>query len=205
MPLEQSVKNVGIDFVCVALFLKLWSIDEEAKQKQMARIGREERLSGMKIELSNGKIVLMCELRGFARVVVFAGNEEYCRKSLDIAERFKEELLSKGVLVVPVPMDDKAASNFPRPDDSKPNERKFRASAVNAGQKNGWRDWVNEQKTVANIDKDVGVFVGLRLDGRVRSSGKGIPPFDRFAAELPPVDSWSGMLDGFDGKVGIDN
>ena len=32
-----------------------------------------------------------------------------------------------------------------------------------------------------------GLFVGLRLDGRVRSSGQGMPPWARFAAELAPL------------------
>jgi len=42
------------------------------------------------------------------------------------------------------------------------------------------------------------------MDGRVRSSGTGIPPWDRFAKELPPTDSWGGVMDGFDGRVGVD-
>jgi hypothetical protein len=63
-----------------------------------------------------------------------------------------------------------------------------------------------EQKKMAKLGDDVGVYVGLRMDGRVRASGKGVAPFDRFAAELPPTDGgWGGMMDGFDGKVGVDN
>jgi hypothetical protein len=49
-----------------------------------------------------------------------------------------------------------------------------------------------------------GLFLGLRLDGRVRASGQGPPPWARFAAELAPLegdDKWGGFLDGFDGKV----
>jgi len=55
------------------------------------------------------------------------------------------------------------------------------------------------------VRDDAGVYVGLRMDGRVRSSGKGRVPFERFSVELPPVDSWGGALDGFDGRVGVDN
>lgn len=49
-----------------------------------------------------------------------------------------------------------------------------------------------------------GLYVGLRLDGRVRASGMGCPPWGRFAAELAPLEgesSWKGLFDGFDGKV----
>lgn len=205
-PFDQSVSNVGIDGACAALFVFLWKKDEEAKQKQMSRIGREERLGGLKVELTTGKIVRMQSLRGFSRVVLFAGDFEYLEKSLEVAEEYKDELIKKGVFLVPVAMDDEAATKLNKPDNAKKDERRFRGSAVNVSQKDGWRDWILEQKKMAKLGDDVGVYVGLRMDGRVRASGKGMAPFDRFAAELPPVDGgWGGMMDGFDGKVGVDN
>ena len=205
-PFDQSVSNVGIDGACAALFVFLWKKDEEAKQKQMSRIGREERLGGLKVELTTGKIVRMQSLRGFSRVVLFAGDLEYLEKSLEVAEEYKDELIKKGVFLVPVAMDDKAATKLNKPDNAKKDERRFRGSAVNVSQKDGWRDWILEQKKMAKLGDDVGVYVGLRMDGRVRASGKGVAPFDRFAAELPPTDGgWGGMMDGFDGKVGVDN
>ena len=205
-PFDQSVSNVGIDGACAALFVFLWKKDEEAKQKQMSRIGREERLGGLKVELTTGKIVRMQSLRGFSRVVLFAGDLEYLEKSLEVAEEYKDELIKKGVFLVPVVMDDEAATKLNKPDNAKKDERRFRGSAVNVSQKDGWRDWILEQKKMAKLGDDVGVYVGLRMDGRVRASGKGVAPFDRFAAELPPTDGgWGGMMDGFDGKVGVDN
>ena len=205
-PFDQSLSNVGIDFACAALFAFLWKKDEEAKQKQMSRIGREERLGGLKVELTTGKIVRMQSLRGFSRVVLFAGNLEYLETSLEVAEQYKDELIKKGVFLVPVAMDDEAATKLNKPDNAKKDERRFRGSAVNVSQKDGWRDWILEQKKMAKLGDDVGVYVGLRMDGRVRASGKGVAPFDRFAKELPPVDGgWGGMMDGFDGKVGVDN
>ena len=205
-PFDQSVSNVGIDGACAALFVFLWKKDEEAKQKQMSRIGREERLGGLKVELTTGKIVRMQSLRGFSRVVLFAGDLEYLEKSLEVAEEYKDELIKKGVFLVPVAMDDEAATKLNKPDNAKKDERRFRGSAVNVSQKDGWRDWILEQKKMAKLGDDVGVYVGLRMDGRVRASGKGMAPFDRFAAELPPVNGgWGGMMDGFDGKVGVDN
>lgn len=205
-PFDQSVSNVGIDGACAALFVFLWKKDEEAKQKQMSRIGREERLGGLKVELTTGKIVRMQSLRGFSRVVLFAGDLEYLEKSLEVAEEYKDELIKKGVFLVPVAMDDEAATKLNKPDNAKKDERRFRGSAVNVSQKDGWRDWILEQKKMAKLGDDVGVYVGLRMDGRVRASGKGVAPFDRFAKELPPIEGgWGGMMDGFDGKVGVDN
>tara|TARA_B100001758_G_C18226787_1_gene513185 strand:+ start:133 stop:552 length:420 start_codon:yes stop_codon:yes gene_type:complete len=136
------------------------------------------------------------DLRGFARCVVVAGDDAYVRTALEDAERVREGLIERGVLIIPVSTSGSSAVEPPRAEDLK-----FRATAVRAGD---WSDWVKEQKEMANLDDDVGVYVGLRMDGRVRSSGKGRVPFERFSVELPPTDSWGGALDGFDGRVGVD-
>lgn len=40
------------------------------------------------------------------------------------------------------------------------------------------------------------------MDGRVRGSGVGYPPWNAFVAQLPPVKGiWSGLFDGMDGRV----
>ena len=45
-------------------------------------------------------------------------------------------------------------------------------------------------------------YLSLRMDGRVRGSGVGYPPWNAFVAQLPPVKGiWSGLLDGMDGRV----
>jgi hypothetical protein len=45
-------------------------------------------------------------------------------------------------------------------------------------------------------------YLSLRLDGRVRGSGVGYPPWQAFVAQLPPVKGmWTGLFDGFDGRV----
>lgn len=45
-------------------------------------------------------------------------------------------------------------------------------------------------------------YMSLRMDGRVRGSGVGYPPWNAFVAQLPPVKGiWSGLLDGMDGRV----
>lgn len=45
-------------------------------------------------------------------------------------------------------------------------------------------------------------YLSLRMDGRVRGSGVGYPPWNAFVVQLPPVKGmWSGLLDGMDGRV----
>lgn len=45
-------------------------------------------------------------------------------------------------------------------------------------------------------------YVSLRLDGRVRGSGVGIPSWQAMSRQLPPTKGiWGGALDGMDGRV----
>jgi len=49
---------------------------------------------------------------------------------------------------------------------------------------------------------DTGLYLSLRKDGRVRSSGMGSPPWGALVAQLPQEDGlFKGFLDGMDGKV----
>ena len=195
-PLEGSLENLAIDGAALATFAWLYAREEAARERQMARIGREERLGRLRVELAGGKTVRLEDLRSFSRVVVVSGDEAYVRTALEDAEDVREALIERGVLVVPVIRGD-GAIEAPSAED-----RKFRCTPLRA---NDWLEWVAEQKKMSKVSDDKGVYVGLRMDGRVRSSGTGRVPFNRFAVELPPVDSWGGALDGFDGRVGVDN
>jgi hypothetical protein len=195
-PLEGSLENLAIDGAALATFAWLYAREEAARERQMARIGREERLGRLRVELAGGKTVRLEDLRSFSRVVVVSGDEAYARTALEDAEDVREALIERGVLVVPVIRGD-GAIEAPSAED-----RKFRCTPLRA---NDWLEWVAEQKKMSKVSDDKGVYVGLRMDGRVRSSGTGRVPFNRFAVELPPVDSWGGALDGFDGRVGVDN
>ena len=39
----------------------------------------------------------------------------------------------------------------------------------------------------ANKKQEKGLYISLRMDGRVRGSGVGSPPWERLAVSLPPV------------------
>ena len=69
---------------------------------------------------------------------------------------------------------------------------------------NEWRAWLGEQMKDAGVDQGVDVYIGLRMDGRVRASGKGVlPPWKKFIAELTPKEGiWaSDFMKGFDGRM----
>ncbi|EPS72224.1 hypothetical protein M569_02532 [Genlisea aurea] len=70
---------------------------------------------------------------------------------------------------------------------------------VNAAE---WTKWLDEQKELANVPPESPVYLSLRMDGRVRGSGVGYPPWNALVIQLPPVGGiWSGLLDGMDGRV----
>jgi hypothetical protein len=51
-----------------------------------------------------------------------------------------------------------------------------------------WQAWVAAQKKAADITSDA-LYVQVQLDGSVRSSGVGQPPWAKFVEELPELDS----------------
>jgi hypothetical protein len=227
-PLEQSLQNMAINLACALFFGFLYKRDVEGRDRQMSRISREERLSNLKVTLAGGKVVSLYDLRGFARVVVVAGNKQYCDAAVQNAEQFREQLIERGVLLVPVVVDGGSSGGFQSDGlELSTGDRRFRARPVSFDK---WQRWLDEQKAEAKIGDDTGVYVGLRMDGRVRSSGRGeyfpfphsasliahtrltflflqsgAAPFARFAVELPKTDgAFGGFGDGFDGSVGVD-
>lgn len=47
-----------------------------------------------------------------------------------------------------------------------------------------------------------GLYLSLRIDGRIRGSGVGPAPWSILAAQLPPTEgTFGGFLDGLDGRV----
>jgi len=176
------------------------------RQVQYTRIRREESLAGLRVELTNGKLVPLGRLRSFGRPVLVIGTPEHVRASVQAAEEFRPLLEASGVVLVPLPLygDGPSALNLP-PAAADGSDRRWRVTPARLDE---WRAWTLTQlETAGKNEADGaarGLFVGLRLDGRVRSSGLGVPPCGRYAAELAPVEgagAWAGGMDGFDGSV----
>lgn len=53
------------------------------------------------------------------------------------------------------------------------------------------QQWIEEQKEFAGLERfKRNVWVQIQLDGTVRSSDLGSPPWARMVADLPPLDSF---------------
>ncbi|KDP26437.1 hypothetical protein JCGZ_17595 [Jatropha curcas] len=200
----ETLKSLGIDIGAVSIFAFLYYRENNAKQAQIARLSREESLSNLKLRVNEKRIISVSSLRGIARLVICAGPQSYILESFRLSEPFTQSLLDRGVLVVPFPTDGNLPSfEF---DESEEMEevttRRKRLWQLNPIYVSEWSEWLNEQKNLAGVSLESPVYLSLRLDGRVRGSGVGYPPWNAFVAQLPPVKGmWSGLLDGFDGRV----
>lgn len=211
--LEETVQGLGIDVAAVLGFVLLYRNDKKAEQKSIARITREETLSALRIELSNKKVVTVGQMRGICRLVIMVGTKEHIEEGFRQAEPLKNELLERGVMIVPFC---KGVSNVSSKTGQQQNfgtvkedmqkvlslgegDKKFIATPIYT---NEWAKWLKDQMALANVSDDKPVYLSLRLDGRVRGSGVGFPPFKALSLQLPPqTGMWAGPLDGMDGRV----
>jgi hypothetical protein len=98
--LQDGAINVGALATCGLLFRR----DYQARARQVSRLMREDQLGGCQVELASGRVVRLAQTRGFARPVVVAGSPQQVREALAAAEPLREQLLQRGVLVVPLPV-----------------------------------------------------------------------------------------------------
>lgn len=202
--LPEMLKGLGIDLGAVLLFAFLYTRENNAKNAQISRLSREERLSKLKVRVDEKKIIPVSSLRGIARLVILAGPASFIEESFQLSKAFTEGLVERGILVVPYPTDGKKIDLEVEKSDKEvtatdKNKRLWQLSPVYTSE---WANWIDEQKKMANVSVDSPVYLSLRMDGRVRGSGVGYPPWNAFVAQLPPVKGiWTGLLDGMDGRV----
>lgn len=204
-----SEHSTGI-IVLVALFL--W--DNKKEEEQLAQISRDETLSRLPLRLSTNRVVELVQLRDTVRPVILAGEKEAVSLAIQTAERFRTDLLRRGVLLVPViwgqgmaPQVEKKGFGVPRKAaDALPSigedfekraqsittrsklkaEIRFKAEVVSPAE---WERWIRDQQKSEGVTPGEDVYIILRLDGRVRRSGKGMPDWQQILQELPPLEA----------------
>ncbi|XP_047327034.1 protein LOW PSII ACCUMULATION 1, chloroplastic [Impatiens glandulifera] len=201
----NSVSGLGIDIAAVSLFSFLYSIDNNAKNTQLARLSREENLSNLQLRVDEKRVIPVSSLRGIVRLVIVAGPSSFMSESFKLSQPYTEKLVERGIVVVPFATDG-SNPEFDFNDGSEEggvidNKRKrlWQLSPVYPAE---WSKWLDEQKKIAKVSPESPVYLSLRLDGRVRGSGVGYPPWNAFVVQIPPMKGmWSGLLDGMDGRV----
>ncbi|KAJ1416838.1 Protein LOW PSII ACCUMULATION 1-like [Sesbania bispinosa] len=173
----EIAKGLGIDIGAVSLFAFLYFRENKAKNAQVARLTREEILSNLKLRVDEKKIIPVSSLRGIARLVICAGPASFITESFKSSEPFTERA--------------EATCNQ--------RKRLWQLAPVYISE---WSGWLDEQKKLAGVSSESPVYLSLRMDGRVRGSGVGYPPWNAIVAQLPPIKGiWTGLLDGMDGRV----
>ncbi|KAH9786343.1 protein LOW PSII ACCUMULATION 1 [Citrus sinensis] len=181
----------------IIVFITLFLWDNKKEEEQLAQISQDETLSRLPLRLSTNRIVELVQLRGTVRPVILAGRKETVSLAIQKAERFRTDLLRRGVLLVPVIWGEgrapqvekkgfglapKAAAALPSIGEdfekraqsitakSKlKSEIRFKAEVVSPSE---WERWIRDQQKSEGVTPGEDVYIILRLDGRVRRSGK---------------------------------
>lgn len=209
----EILMGLGIDLAAVSLFAFLYTRDLKAQNIQLAKLSREETLANLKLEVDGKRVVSISQLRGFARLVIVAGPASFIEEAFKYSKPFTNDLLDRGVRVVYYATDGLVPRLQTSAADTSLNEVKDdeQLSLINKQKSlwqltpiytSEWSKWLNEQKSMAKVPEEKPVYISLRMDGRVRGSGVGYPPWNAFVAQLPPLKGiWGGVLDGMDGRI----
>ncbi|KAK1558928.1 hypothetical protein Q3G72_008386 [Acer saccharum] len=218
--LLETAQNVAINFGGIVVLVALFLWDNKREEEQLAQISRDETLSRLPLILSTNRIVELVQLRDTVRPVILAGTKETVSLAMQKAERFRTELIKRGVLLVPViwgegrePQIEKKGFGLPRkaaaalPSIGEDFEKRaqsitaksklkaeirYKAEVVSPAE---WERWIRDQQKSEGVTPGEDVYIILRLDGRVRRSGKGMPDWQQIMQELPPMEALLSKLE----------
>ncbi|PON96581.1 N-terminal acetyltransferase A, auxiliary subunit [Trema orientale] len=218
--LWETAGNVAINVGGIIAFVALFLWDNKKEEEQLAQISRDETLSRLPLRLSTNRVVELVQLRDTVRPVILAGTKETVSVAMQQAERFRTELLRRGVLLVPVIWGEgkepqlekkgfgasqKAAASLPSIGEDFEKraqsitaksklkaEIRFKAEIVSPAE---WERWIKDQQKSEGVTPGESVYIILRLDGQVRRSGKGMPDWQQIVQELPPMEALLSKLE----------
>ncbi|CAI7741686.1 unnamed protein product [Closterium sp. NIES-53] len=207
--------NLAIDLGGGAAMVGLYLWEQRREEEQMGRVSRDETLSRLPLRLQSGKVVELVQLRGTTRLVILSGRKEAVQQAMKRAEGYRKQLQERGVLLVPVLQSKgggvlaeskkkgfaavkKPAATLESLEEFEEKareaaakrvaeaDRRLKAEVVSPGE---WDQWVRSQQKAEKVVEGSDAFIVLRLDGRVRKSGTGMPDWADLINELPPLDS----------------
>jgi hypothetical protein len=197
---SEDCTGLAIDLVALSVLVYLYRKETGEREKQIKRLQREVSLGQLKVEinLKKPRLVTLQQLQGFARAVVVAGDEEFLLEAVKEAAEVKDMIKDRSICIIPLVLTGRQS------DVSQLSELlsdpEVLLSPILVDQ---WKAWMTDQMEEAGVEYGKNVYIGLRMDGRVRASGKGLPPWKKFVAELTPKEGiWSSdFMKGFDGRV----
>ncbi|CAI0460220.1 unnamed protein product [Linum tenue] len=148
--LVRALQGGGI-IVFVALFI--W--DNKKEEQQLAQITRDETLSRLPLRLSTNRVVELVQLRETVR-----------------------PLVRRGVLLVPVILGEGREPAVEKKGFGATRNAAAALPSIGVVSPSEWERWIRDQQISEGVTPGEDVYIIMRLDGRVRRSGKvSILPF----------------------------
>lgn len=207
--LQESAQTFGINVACLAVLGFLFKRELDSRQKNISQAAKEEELAQLQVCVSRDgdRAVPISAFRGMYRPIIIAGSKGQVKKSVAKAATYAPMFAKRGIVVIPVvlnetDLDEKiqllkedasfgvkgfspsSSSSAAPATPSKPSEKwKLLPHDVDE-----WREWIGN----LGIDAEgatTEVYAQIQLDGVVRSSGRGPPPFEKLISDIPELDS----------------
>ncbi|PSC70246.1 LOW PSII ACCUMULATION chloroplastic [Micractinium conductrix] len=217
--LQETLQNFGINSAALAVLGFFVYRDVASSRRDQAVIAQEEALGQLQLSLGGGsRVIPLAAFRGTTRPVIIAGSRSQLSRALAGSEPFQAALRERGVSVVPLELSAEDAGEKLRqlkaefagssggsssskgfgggaaaPAAAQPaptaglttKDRKWQLKAHDEAE---WQQWVQALKAAKGITADA-VYVQVQLDGTVRASGAGMPPWRQLVDDLPELDS----------------
>uniref|UniRef100_A0A0E0MW61 Uncharacterized protein n=1 Tax=Oryza rufipogon TaxID=4529 RepID=A0A0E0MW61_ORYRU len=217
--LLETVGNAAINIGGIVVLVALYFWENKKEEQQITQISRNETLSRLPVRLSTNRIIELVQLRDITRPVILAGSKASITRAMQRAERYRTELLKRGVLLIPVIFgasqkaqskprgfgSSRSAASAPSVGDDFEKrtesiaaksrlkaEERFKADIVSPEQ---WESWIRDQQESEGVTPGEDVYIILRLDGRVRRSGRGMPNWNDILQELPRLEELLSKLE----------
>lgn len=164
--LTEAFQDILINVTALGVCGYLLRGDLEAREKQMARLLREDQLGMCQVELANKKVLRLGQLRGAARPVIVVGSQEQVNDAIKLAEKYREPLMERGVLVIGIPVygDGEGATGSAEDiPELVADDLRWRAKPLRV---NEWKAWFDEQAGASGKAVDKGLvrrFANLLL------------------------------------------
>ncbi len=157
--LTEALQDILINVTALGVCGYLLRGDLEAREKQMARLLREDQLGMCQVELANKKVLRLGQLRGAARPVIVVGSQEQVGDALKLAEKYRQPLMERGVLVIGIPIYGEGEGGAEAADipELVADDLRWRAKPLRV---NEWKAWFDEQAGASGKTVDKGLVRG---------------------------------------------
>lgn len=219
--LDETIKNLAINSTALFAIGYVLKLDLEKRDKEIERLKKEDDIGRLLVNLGSSRVVPLSRLRQSTRPVLVVGPESYVKEVMKNAEKWKTEFRRRGVVFVPFirrfgseissskgfattstamklrqQLKDEGLISGESGDGGgmvAPSEKRWRCEPVG---ESDWEAWTNAMLIENDMYESTSLYAQIQLDGSVRTSGGGIPPFRQWLDDIPELDDVRTKLTG---------